>query len=164
MKLGEALQKLKTLQGQLSRANSRLRQHFTYIEDREPVIDFDTVHSQIQTLQKQIAALKHAILQTNVSTFIDLPVFEDWAAETKTIQAIILEMAAIRSKLAIYQPLLQGFSSTSITYIRGEENPRQILPIINLEDFEAIIRKLEARKAFLDVQLQQANWATELIE
>ncbi|MFX0066890.1 MAG: hypothetical protein ACFFC7_32560 [Candidatus Hermodarchaeota archaeon] len=31
MKLGEALQKLKTLQGQISRAKSRLRQHFTNI-------------------------------------------------------------------------------------------------------------------------------------
>lgn len=152
MKLGEALQQLKTLQSKLARLQDLRFDTFNYLENKDIEIPFDEVTSQIRDLVEEIRILKVKINKTNALTQVTV------MGEQITLQELILRIGDLRSELSS----LMVLKPKGPVWLGGQAV--EYIPQRRQDEMADIISVLEQQKADLDKLLQSTNWGTDLMD
>lgn len=154
MKLGEALAEKKRLQSDLSRINELMGDSFFHKKDDLPDFDFKKLRKEQKRLLKNILNLKLAIQKTNELTNVNCN------GERLTIQQLIIKLGDIRSEISV----LNGLYSKRDRLFRYEDDEKEKVSQIPLNDLQSDIRNLGKLKTEMDSLLQHKNWTTELID
>jgi hypothetical protein len=153
MKLAEALAERKSLFAKVSDLTGRLRANAQVQEGEAPTEQPAALRAELDGAMERLAVLIKAINRTNVATRL-----EDGQS--------IAEAITDRDMLQLRAGAL-GALVGSAAYRPGARVTRTELRTITTVDVPAIRRELDdlARQSReLDVRIQAANWATELIE
>jgi uncharacterized protein YchJ len=155
MKLGEALSTLKKEKSRLARSIALRKDHIYVEEGKQPPFEqpsfnvnklSDEINSKIDTIRK----LKIQVQQTNLATNVQ--------GEKITLAEAIIKVNDWRSKIAHLSTLFDQKSS----WLYRDKDQGKKIALLNEEEVEDEIEKLEIEKVQLDNKIQITNWTTEL--
>ena len=152
MKLGAALQSLKTLQSKLVRLYKLRTDTFNVLENKAVEVPYDVVTGEISALGDEIRLLKTNIHKTNANTTVTV------GDREMSIQELILLIGDLRSELAY----LEQLKPRGAVYLGGQAV--EYMPQKKQDEIAAIISEKEQLKADMDKLLQARNWEVDLIE
>ena len=150
MKLGEALSKLKKERSKLARL-IQLRKDHVYVEaGKQPTFDPQKITVEIETQIEAIRKLKIQVQKTNLTT--------DVKGEELSLAEAIIKVNDIRSKIAHLSTVFEKKSS----WLYRERDQKEMIALLDEEEIENELEKLEIAKVQLDNKIQITNWMTEL--
>ncbi len=152
MKLGAALQELKTLQSKLARLYVLRNETFNYLEKKTAQVDFAKVTEEIDQLVRIIRDLKVRVDKSNTTTQLDVE------GKRMCIQELILLIGDLRGELQ----QLQLLKPKGPVYLGGQAV--EYIPQRKQDEMAGLISQLEQRKADLDKILQAKNWGIDLVD
>lgn len=153
MKLAEALVERKSLVTRINELSGRMRANALVQEGDAPLEQPDTLRQELDRAVDELGVLIKAINRTNVATRLDDGrTIADAIADRDMLQLrfrSLENLAAVvgaRANARVTRSELRTVVTVDVPTLRG--------------DLDAIARQLRE----LDVRIQAANWATELIE
>ncbi len=153
MKLAEALAERKSLATKVSELTARLRANALVQEGDAPAEQPDALRAELGEAVARLGVLVKAINRTNVATRLE---------DGQTIAEAITD----RDMLQLRRGALETLASTA-GYRVSPRSTRTELRTLATVDVAALRRELDdlARQSReLDVRIQAANWATDLID
>jgi hypothetical protein len=155
VKIGEALAQASDLRTEISQLQSRITASARYQEGDQPSEDAAALIDAARTKVAELASLVRRINRTNAATEI---------SPSRTITDAISE----RDHLGLLRTVVTGAANAAgpdrfeaMRRTRSELVTRTDLPVT---DLRAEADKLARDRRLLDAQIQQADWATELLD
>jgi len=156
MKLAEALAQRADAQKRLAQLTARAVANARYQEGEPPVEDAAQLHAQARAAVAEIEALVRRINRTNARTELEPGL---------TVTDALAQRDALRAQhkvaVAVADAAAGGDQRGWARQMRSELRYITDLPVADLRQ-EA--DRLAQRHRMLDTRLQEANWATELVE
>lgn len=153
MKIGEGLQQLNILKGQLTRLQKQRIRLFELTEKDTPEYTFDDITNLIREKHKEIIQLKSLIQKVNSTAIVHV------GEKELILMEAILEAGMLRSELSQLNEKVGA--STTLNTIYSEKTTKLHIPITQT-DLEERIRELETKKRQLDLAIQVTNWKVEI--
>ncbi len=154
MKLAEALQERKDLNGRLEQLRQRLRNNALVQENEKTAEDPAELLRELEGAAARLKELMARINLTNCRAAAELD------GETRTLTELIAEKDALTVKLAAYRELIDAASQTARAARGSEIRIRAAVPVAELQkQTDGMARRLR----LLDNLLQETNWKTELV-
>lgn len=153
MKLAEALVERKSLVTRINELSGRMRANALVQEGDAPLEQPDTLRQELDRAVDELGVLIKAINRTNVATRLD---------DGRTIADAIADRDMLQLRFRSLENLAAVVGARANARVtRSELRTVVTLDVPTLRgDLDAIARQLRE----LDVRIQAANWATELIE
>lgn len=153
MKLAEALVERKALFTRISELGGRMRANALVQEGDTPLEQPDALRQELDQAADALAALIKAINRTNVATRLD---------DGRSIADAIADRDVLQLRFRGLETLA-GMASAR-TGVRATRTELRTIVTVDVpalrRDLDALARQIRE----LDVRIQAANWATELIE
>lgn len=152
MKLGEALSKLKKERSKLARL-IQLRKDHVYVETgKQPAFDPKKISEEINLQIDLIRKMKIQVQKTNLSTKVQ--------GDDISVAEAIIKVNDIRSKIAHLSNVFEKKSS----WLYRERDQKEMVALLNEQEIEDELEKLEISKVQLDNKIQMTNWTTNLTD
>ncbi len=152
MKLGEALSKLKKERSKLARL-IQLRKDHVYVEvGKQPAFDPKKISQEIEEQIETIRQLKIQVQRTNLATSIK--------GEDISLAEAIIKVNDIRSRIAHLSKVFEGKSS----WLYRERDQKEKVALLDEQEIEDELEKLEIAKVQLDNRIQMTNWTTNVLD
>lgn len=152
MKLSEALVLRADITKRLQRLHQRLGLSALVQEGEQPPEDPQELLAESDRLLAQLADLVDRINRTNVATQI---------ASGRTITRALADRDALDWRYRMLQDVAKIASETTRRYSRSEI---RMVSTLNVADLRRRQDAVAQERRELDLEIQAANWATELIE
>lgn len=152
MKIGAALQELKTMQSKLARLYELRQETFNVLEKKPIEVEYDSVTNEINELIQNIRDIKVKIAKANCLNVVEVD------GEKICLQELIIMVGDLRAELG----RLSMLKPQGAVYLGGQAV--EYIPQKKQDEMAAIISKFEQKKADLDKILQSMNWKFELPE
>jgi hypothetical protein len=153
MKLAQALAERKGLQEKQRNLIGRLRANALVQEGETPTEQPETLRAELEQVIARLGELIKAINRTNVATRL---------ADGQTIAEAITDRDMLQQRYNALDQLADAATGRpGMRYARAE---LRTLVTVNVAALRRELDELARQARELDVRLQEANWATELIE
>jgi len=156
MLLGEALAERAGKKKQLEQIAARAAAAARYQEGEQPAENAEELLAKARTLIGELRELARRINRTNSATELD-------RAFTLTDALALRDACADQHKL-VTAVADAGAGATGMTWARQLRSELQQLSAVRVADLRAEADQIAESRRNLDVRIQQAGWATELIE
>jgi hypothetical protein len=153
MKLAEALAERKALATRVSELSARMRANALVQEGDAPAEQPEALRSELDQAVARLAALVKAINRTNVATRLE---------DGQTIAEAITDRDMLQLRFSALKLL-----ADAAAYRVSARSTRTELRTLATVDVAALCREVDdlARQSrALDVRIQAANWATDVVE
>lgn len=152
MKLGEALSKLKKEKSKLARLIQLRKDHIYVEEGKQSPFDPKKISEEINIQIDLIRKLKIQVQKTNLSTKVQ--------GDDISVAEAIIKVNDIRSKIAHLSKVFESKSS----WIYRERDQKERVALLDEQEIEDELEKLEIAKVQLDNKIQMTNWTTPLLD
>ncbi|HEY7782460.1 MAG TPA: DIP1984 family protein [Ktedonobacterales bacterium] len=153
MKLAEALAERKALQEQINDLTGRMRANALVQEGDTPSERPEELRAQLEQRVERLGALIKAINRTNVATRLE---------DGQMIAEAITDRDMLNKRFAALDSLADA--ATSRMGGRYSRSELRTVVTIDVAPLRRELDELAQRIRELDVRIQAANWATELME
>lgn len=153
MKLAEALAERKSLNEKVSGLSGRMRTNALVQEGDTPAEQPDALRVELDEAIARLGTLIKAINRTNVATRLE---------DGQTIAEAITD----RDMLQLRFGAVSALANTAAYRVsaRATRTELRTLPTVNVAALRHEVDDLARQARELDVRIQSANWATDLIE
>jgi hypothetical protein len=161
MSIAEALVKLRTLKGQISRATTAVEGSITHYEDQAPEYSFTDELVKREELDNEIVRIKTAIQRTNAVTNVT------YNNVRMTLAELILRNGQVRSDIAFYTKLANTSISDRDSYFsaRTKDQVKKVVAEgFDKRSLRAKVDELEVEKENMSSFLTATNFRTNLVE
>lgn len=154
MKVAEALAQVKDLKGKISDVQSRIHSNYVFkkVTELQEIPSINDLLDEFERLNNALRKLKTRIAKTNVEA---------------GLSARLHEMEMLRYWVKGVE-ILENVKQETITLERvdyeGPAQPFTTYATYNVADLAAQLEEARLRIRKLDMELQQLNWSTDLVE
>jgi len=150
MKLAEALSLRKDLQSKVSQLENRINNNVRIQEGDEPSEDPTELLKELDSCLKQLQGLIYQINATNMNTVVD----------GRTITAMMAEREVLSKRISVLRSIFDRASAGQDRYSRSEI---KYVTTVDIKSLSKQIDSLSKKLRNLDIEIQTANFNTELI-
>jgi uncharacterized protein DUF6847 len=154
MKVAEALAQVKDLKGKISDVQTRIQMNYRFkkVTDLQDVPSIADMLDEFEELNEALRRLKTRIAKTNVSSGLSARIHE-------------MEMLRYWVKgLEVLENVKQEEIALERVDYEGPAQPFTTYATYNVADLTAQLEEARIRIRKLDMELQQLNWSTDLVE
>lgn len=152
MKLSEALALRADLNKRIADLGARMVANATVQEGSEPAEDANALLAQSEAMALQLQTLIADINKTNLATKL---------ADGRTLTDAIAERDILLVRISTHRRLADAGLIKQTVHTRSEV---RFTPMVNVTQLRQKVDELSHAHRKVDVLIQEANWATELIQ